>query len=252
MINFNALKRYIRIAFFEVKQETGRDLFGLWWTPISYIILCWVLSVLFVTGDQTPLEAFQYVYVGFVIWQTINKAVIGAVTFLPARLTYYLQNNLSFFEAFVVNGIKTLFLVILNLPFIFLLLIYEMKFSPIWFALVSYQLIMLLAFAMATSWVVAALCVVYKGLGGIVTLGMRFLFFATPIFWGINEKSSAMKTALYNFNPLTYVISFFREGILMNPVKESDLFFSSLAVATIVAIALFFYMLVGKQIMNVS
>ena len=127
-----------------------------------------------------------------------------------------------------------------------------MKFSPIWFALVSYQLIMLLAFAMATSWVVAALCVVYKGLGGIVTLGMRFLFFATPIFWGINEKSSAMKTALYNFNPLTYVISFFREGILMNPVKESDLFFSSLAVATIVAIALFFYMLVGKQIMNVS
>ena len=114
MINFNALKRYIRMALFEVKQETARDLFGLWWTPISYIILCWVLSVLFVTGDQTPLEAFQYVYVGFVIWQTINKAVIGAVTFLPARLTYYLQNNLSFFEAFVVNGIKTLFLVILN------------------------------------------------------------------------------------------------------------------------------------------
>ena len=203
-------------------------------------------------SNGNAIEQFAYVYTGFVFWMALNKAIMMATTFLPGKLNHYFQNNIRFFEAYFITGLKTLYILVLNLPFIFAIIVYSGDFHIIWFLQVFLLLLLLMVFFISIGWVVSVLCAIYKGLGGLVALGMRFLFFASPIFWSVDSLSNSSKQLLFFYNPISYLISSFRQIIMMQNILLSDLIISIGLVTFSALFSSALYLLVGKKVKNVS
>ena len=246
------IKRYTKIANIEMDQETRRDFLGVLWLPISYIILCYVLTAVFMTGRGDTLDQFAYVYSGFIFWMTLNKAVMVATTFLPGKLNHYFQNNVRFSEAYLITALKSIYIIVLNIPFLLVILLYKGNLNILWVVQLIIMLIMLFIFLVSVTWIVSVLCAVYKGLGGIVSLGMRFLFFASPVFWSVDTLSNNSKMILYLYNPISYLLSSFRQIVLIQSIELYNLIISIALIVLITVVSATLYLLVGKQIKNVS
>ena len=164
-MNFiSMIRRYIKITNIEMDQETRRDFLGIVWLPLSYIILCYVLAAVFMPGDGDTIDQFTYVYSGFIFWMTLNKAIMASTTFLPGRLNHYFQNNIRFFEAYFISGLKSLYIIGINIPFLFLLILYKGNLNILWLFQLIILLIILTVFLISIAWIISVLCVLYKSL----------------------------------------------------------------------------------------
>lgn len=241
------------ISYLELRQENFRDLFGVWWIPLSYLILCSVLAILFIPrAEQNLLGSLLYVYSGFSIWMSINKNISSSVGFFPGKINHYFQNNLRFTDAFVIHSIKSNYILVLNAPFILVLVILNNQFTVSILLKFIAIFFLLLVFNVTTSWLVALSCIIFKWLGGIVSLALRFLFFVTPIFWTIDEGSSQARLLLYKINPLTYFVNFLRNSITNNTISYSEVIGSLLLTSFLLVIAIISYLLIGKMVKNIS
>ncbi|MBX7256707.1 MAG: ABC transporter permease [Candidatus Hydrogenedentes bacterium] len=89
---------------------------------------------------------------------------------------------------------------------------------------------------------IALLCaylnVYYRDVGYIVEVALTFGFYATPIFYSIEQVSAAagnsLALKLYMLNPMVGIISSFRQVLLDNRAPSLDLMLYPLAIAVIV------------------
>ena len=156
--------RYYTISYFEMSRESSRDFWGIWWTPISFIILCSVLAFLFLPrSDTSDLENFLYVYIGFTIWMTLNKGVMTSCSLMPSKMNVYFQNNITFAEAIVICSLKCLFVLLTNLPFIFIISLFNNNNNYLgWISGVLLLLGLLIGLLFGIFLFVSIICAIYK------------------------------------------------------------------------------------------
>ena len=92
----------------------------------------------------------------------------------------------------------------------------------------------------------------FTKLVGWVTLGMRFMFFASPVFWQLGENPHGLRKLLFDWNPLTYLINFSRSVLQGQWPSTLDMLFSFSLCSFVLLVGLILYLLVGKQVKNVS
>lgn len=251
--NVRLIQRLFLISWNETKNECSGDLFGIWWTPFSYILLCMVLSQLFMNSSgNSELFNFLYVYCGFSVWMAFNKAVTSSVNFINGASQTYLHNNLSLFESYVVLAIKCVLIFLLNVPFIIFTMVFLGSFSVFWFLYFVSFLIIFFILVIFILWIVSALCLVYRVLAGMTVLGMRFLFFCSPVFWGLDGSASGLRVTLHNVNPISYVINAFRLPSLKNDFGSNEIIGVMIVLAFLACVSFALFLLIGRQIRNVT
>src|SRR5690606_26321604 len=71
--------------------------------------------------------------------------------------------------------------------------------------------------SLAVSYMVNLLTIQFHDLANVIKTAMRFLFFATPIFWASDERGD-IRAALERYNPVAYYLHITRQVFGIEPV----------------------------------
>ena len=221
----------------QVRSAYRRTRLGPWWITAQMIVFVAGLSLLFGTLLHQELATFvPYVTAGFISFSWMTGMIQGGATCLidnasairtvPGPMSNYALRNLAGntiqfgHDAIVIIAV----IVIFRVP-----LTWSVVFVPLAVLAICINGI---AIGLWLGPVVAR----YRDVGQIVTSIVRVLFFFTPVFWVATDITHKQLTLLAGWNPLAYLLEFFRAPLLgQNP---SQLAMTGVTVITIINILL--------------
>jgi lipopolysaccharide transport system permease protein len=215
----STLVRFTHISYIEAKSEYERTRIGIFWIPLSTLIFTVLLGLVFHTaGAMGQVHFYLYVLAGYICWNFVSDSISGSVEVIQKRLDFAVHNGLTLAGLFGKTLVDRLFEFGLNLP---LLLIATLILSPQSYGpqilLFLPLLAMLCVTSLAASYMTNLLTVYFPDLKNVIRTAMRFLFFATPIFWSAAERSG-IRVALERYNPASYFLKMMRQVFGIDPV----------------------------------
>ncbi len=204
--------RFFRISYVEAKSDYQGTRLGILWIPLSTLVFTGLLGLVFRSaGSMSEVEFFLYVLTGYVCWNFIQDSISASTNIIQTKLDFAVHSNLSLVGLFAKTLTDRLFEYGLNMG---LLLIAVLIFSPGSFGLNILLYIPLLAMLCATSLAVSYLVnlttLFYPDLANVIKTAVRFLFFATPIFWSTSSKAG-IRLLLERYNPAAYYLKMTRQ-----------------------------------------
>lgn len=73
--------------------------------------------------------------------------------------------------------------------------------------------------SVALAYLVNYVTLVVPDIGQLISSIVRFLFFATPIFWVFDAQSSGVQRLLATYNPVSYFLGATRQALAVEPVN---------------------------------
>ncbi|TWH28746.1 MULTISPECIES: ABC transporter permease [unclassified Aminobacter] len=208
------LARFFRISFIEARSEQQSSYLGILWMPISTLIFTIMLALVFQQHDNASTKAFYlYVLAGYILWNFIATTITSSTTVIQKRFEFAVHNNLTLSGLFFKLLIDRLFSLCLNL----LLLACAVTFlapgsiGP-HLLLVPGILIILALVSLAVAYLVNLTVIFFPDLDAIFQVGIRFLFFVSPIFWSTAGDGTGTRAILTNYNPISHYLSAFRQS----------------------------------------
>lgn len=212
------LVRFLHISFLEAQSEHQSTRLGILWLPLSTLIFTGLLALVFRHSDTVPVaEFFIYVLSGYVLWQFIQDSLTGSTNVIQGRLDFAVHNNISIFGLFLKVLVDRLFELGINTV---LLLIALLLFSPsslgpnLLLAVVFVPLISVTSVSLA--YLVNLITIIYPDMGAIIRTGVRFVFFASPVFW-VYDGVGGFRHWLATYNPVSYYLSMSRQVFGIQP-----------------------------------
>lgn len=215
------LSRFLarQLAVRDIKAQYRQSYFGILWAFITPLATAMVWIVLNGTGtvrlSDTGIPYPLYVFTGTLLWSIITEAINS-----PMQSTNSARGILSKInfpkEALILSGIYKLLFntsikIILLLVFVFL---YGVGLN---WSLLLFPLAILGGLLIGTTigLFITPLGLLYKDVGKIISFGMQFLMYATPVVYTI-PKEGLMKT-LMELNPLSPIILIGRDLAVGSP-----------------------------------
>lgn len=216
--------RFARISYLEVKSDNQGTHLGLLWVPLSTLIFTAMLALVFRHSDTMPLAGFfLYVLSGYVFWNFIAESISGSTDIIQKRLEFAIHNNLSLAELFGKLLVDRLFVYFLNLvPLVlFTLILIPENFGPNIFLFAPFLLLAVVT-SLSVSYLINLLTVFFPDLTALIKVGTRFMFFASPVFWGVADGATGARQLLVQYNPAAYYLDLSRQVFGIQPfVGES-------------------------------
>jgi ABC-type polysaccharide/polyol phosphate export permease len=229
--------RYMKISYIEAKSDYEGMVLGIFWIPVGTLAFSLVIGfVLHANGLMNPIEFFLYVLSGYTVWNLISDSITRSTRIIQTKFDFAVHNNLSlaglFGKMLADRGFEfglellTLAAAVLVLapwsygPSILLLLV----FLPL-LALVSLSL----------SYLINLLTLTFPDLGNIVSIIVRLMFFATPIFWKV-EDATDTRALLEVYNPASYFLMMMRQSFGLEPFELREWIIGAL-ISLVVVIA---------------
>ena len=203
------------------KQLTVRDLkaqyrqsyFGIFWLFVTPLTTAFVWIFLSNSGAvqlaDTGVPYPVYAFTGTLMWSIMKEAITTPGSSTGAGRSLITKINFPK-EALVVSGIyKMLFNTSVKLLLlIVLLLVYGIPFQ--WgLLLFPFGLLAVVLFGTTIGLIITPINMLYKDVGGIISLGLSFMMYITPVVYVVPD-SGLMKT-LMDWNPLTPLIQVSRD-----------------------------------------
>jgi len=203
------------LTWHTIRSQYRRTYLGPWWMTIQMIIFVAGLSILFGILLQQNMKTFvPYVTLGFVgfNWMVgmINggaNSIVGnasAIKTTPGPLSIYSL------RVFATNSIQFLHDAIVV---ILVLVVFQVTPTAA-LVLLPVALVVLAINGIAVSLWLGPIVARYRDVGQIVTSLTRVLFFFTPIFWTTDSLKGEQVAFLMGWNPLAYLLEFFRDPLL--------------------------------------
>ena len=204
---------WLSLAWFDFVLPHRRAIVGPLWEMLYVAVWVAGLSIVFMASERgTTVSYVAYVACGVTFFGFISSVLTSSPSLFRRRAN--LIQNISLPMAFYVyrliatSAIKLLFqlLVVLATVMIF---VGGFKFEALW-AFPAFLLYLATA-----AWTALLLAIVGTRFGDTqfaTTALMRFLFFASPVFWVPVEGT--MRETLAAYNPLTYYIEIMRAPLL--------------------------------------
>lgn len=198
-----------QLAVRDIKAQYRQSFLGVFWAFVTPLMTALVWLVLKQSGtvslSDTGIPYPVYVFSGTLIWSIIVEAInspIGSTNSAKSILT-----KINFpKEALLVSGIfKLLFN---SLVKVVLLVVFILFYGMGWhWSMLLFPLGMLGAIFVGTTLglLVTPLGLLYKDVGRMITFGMQFLMYATPVVYSI-PQSGFMKTVM-SYNPMTPLVT---------------------------------------------
>ncbi|MBI4921056.1 MAG: ABC transporter permease [Devosia nanyangense] len=212
--------RYLHISYLETKSEYEDTYLGILWIPFSTLIFTGMLALVFRHSDALPPSSFfLYVLSGFVLWNFISDSIGGSTNIIQKRLEFALHNNLSLGGLFLKILVDRLFEFGINLSVLVLAMLFL---SPSNFGanilLFPPFLLLISIMSLSVSYLVNLVTILYPDSGNLTKTAMRFLFFASPVFW-LEESKAGLLHLLATINPVSYFLSLAREVFGVEPLS---------------------------------
>ena len=208
--------RWALLGWYDFVLSYRRTILGPLWQIVQVVV--WSAGLALVFGplhEDEPLYV-PYLVVGMTVWNLLSGALTrGAAVFVsssglilnvPVRLILHvvrLWSNLV--VRFVLQAV-----VFIPLLFWFQLA-YEVRVLE---ALIA--VLVLCAILFPTILVLGYVGVYFRDFEHVVAVGMRFLFFLTPVFW--MPQAGQIQAVFIKFNPLYYPLEMVRRPLLGNEV----------------------------------
>lgn len=214
------LVRFLHISFLEAQSEHQSTRLGILWMPLSTLIFTGLLAFVFKRTDNTPVgDFFIYVLSGYTLWQFILESVSGSTELIQKRLDFAIHNNIAMFGLFLKVLVDRLFELGINT---ILLLLAMLILSPDSFGanlLLSVPLVFLISVtSIALAYPVNLVTIIFPDMGAIIRTGMRFVFFASPVFW-VYDGVGGIRHYLATYNPVSYYLALSRQVFGVEPLR---------------------------------
>lgn len=235
-----------QLATRDIKAQYRQSFLGIFWafvTPLATALVWVILNnsgtiKLSATGIPYPVYAIS----GTLLWAIITEAINAPL--LATNSAKGIMSKINFpKEALIISGIyKLLFNSAIK---IFLLLVFlvffgvGLKMSLLWFPLV---ILGALFFGTTIGLLITPLGMLYKDIAKIISLGLQFLMYVTPVVYAI-PKEGVLKTIML-INPITPLITTARGVITGMETPHLEYFFG----VVLVCIPIFFIGLVFYRI----
>lgn len=179
-----------------------------------------MLALIFRHSDTMPLyDFFLYVLSGYTLWRFIQASVTGSTDIIQKKLDFAVHNNLSLAGLFGKLLVDRLFEYALNLG---LLLVGILLLAPHYlsFNLLLFPafLLVIVAVSVALAYLVNILTVFIPDLAAVIQAGVRFVLFASPIFWS-PANGTDFRMWLATYNPVAYFLGLARQVFGVEPLS---------------------------------
>jgi len=218
-------RRTIRdMAFSQLKAKYAGSLLGIFWAIINPLLIMFAITFVFKAVFKTQINNFAFfVLAGVFPWMFFSCAVSEAATSILSQQNVLRQFNLpreiiplssilSNFANFLIGWI------VVYPVFLFL--------NPkiiVFFPLLVVALILNLIFICGLGVALAVLNVFFRDLGHLLGVLLMFWFWVTPVFYSMDMIPIKLYW-IFQINPMTAYIAFYREVIFKAGVPALTLF----------------------------
>jgi lipopolysaccharide transport system permease protein len=230
--------RYMHISYLEAKSGYEGTVLGIMWIPVSTLAFSLLLGFVFHASDTIPpTEFFLYVLSGFVTWNFISDSISRSTNIIQSKFDFAIHNNLGLAGLYgkmladrgFEFGLEFLLLVVA------VLLLAPWNYGP-QILLLALLLPMLAVVSLSMSYLVNLLTLFYPDLGNMVSTVVRLMFFATPIFWKVEDRVTDMRVLLETYNPASYYLMMMRQAFGIEPFNVQTWLIGAI-ISAIVAVA---------------
>jgi len=205
--------RFMRISYLETKSDYQGTYLGLLWEPLSTLIFTAMLTFVFRYSDETShVDFFLYVLSGYVLWGFISDSISGSTDIIQRRLEFALHNNLTLGGLFGKILIDRLFIYLIN---IIALIASTILLNPNNLGINVFMFIpfvILTSFtSLSVSYLVNLVTIFFQDMSNFIKTGIRFLFFASPVFWVADNGANSVRRLLVEYNPAAYYLDLSRQ-----------------------------------------
>lgn len=190
---------------------------GLAWAIIEPILTTLILSVIFSYGFKAgmvqEIPFFLYMFSGMVAFNFFSMAtgegtnVIRGYAFLVKKVNF----RLSLLPVMKNLSCSVFHIVMIGL-LIIVLLLYGYTPTLYWLQIIYYFLAMN-ALVLGITWLTSAISIFVPDIRYIVSIGLQFLFYLSPIFWSIKNIPPRF-AFLPKLNPMHYIINGYRDSFI--------------------------------------
>lgn len=210
--------RFLHISFLEASSQYEGTRLGLLWVPLSTLIFTAMLALVFRHSDTMPLyEFFLYVLSGYTLWRFIQASVTGSTDIIQKKFDFAVHNNLTLAGLFGKLLVDRLFEYALNLGLLVAaMLLLAPQYLGFNLLLFPVFLLVIVAASVALAYLVNILTVFIPDLAAVIQASVRFVLFASPIFWS-PASGTDFRLWLATYNPVAYFLGMARQVFGVEP-----------------------------------
>jgi homopolymeric O-antigen transport system permease protein len=214
------------LAAKRIQLENRRTLLGSFWIILSFALTAAGIGFLMSQLQGRAISTHvPYVMFGFAAWNFIQTSVTAGCNVMVTSKPYLLQMKTA-------RSVFPLSLTVRNSYFLLLHSITAAVISAalgwrpsldVFWVLPAIALYMILGFSVGLTF--GLVCSRLRDLGRLIEATMRLAFFFTPVIWIIGTRdagASGFLNFLITWNPLSYVLQTFRNGLLGIPPSALD------------------------------
>jgi lipopolysaccharide transport system permease protein len=212
--------RYMHISYLEAKSQYEGTVLGILWIPVSTLSFALLLGFVFHSGgSMSATQFFLYVLSGYVTWNFVSDSILRSTNIIQNKFEFAIHNNLGlaglFGKMLADRGFE--FAIELAVLVLAVLILSPLSYGPP-ILLLLVLIPILCVVSLAASYLINLLTLFFPDLGNVVSTAVRLMFFATPIFWFVEERSD-WRAFLEVYNPASYFLMMMRQSFGLQPVQ---------------------------------
>jgi ABC-2 type transport system permease protein len=219
----------------DLRVRYSQSALGYLWTILDPLLMAGIYFVVFTfvfrAGRVADTPYFLYLLSGLLCWQWFTSAVTDTSKSLNQEARLVRSTNLPrevwVIRCVVAKGVEY----VLSLPVLVGFVVYYVARGQVeldW-ELVLFPVGLVLQFLLliGVGLILAPLTVLATDMQRVVRIILRFLFYLTPVLYGIHAVPEVLRSVLI-LNPLNGILSLYRGGLFERPVNWLDVGVSAL------------------------
>lgn len=238
---FNDLKKYFRYSVVSAKSKLKAEVANsylnwLWWIldPLCFMLIyTFIFGFVFNAKEQYfPI----FIFIGLSMWDFVNKTLLGSVKTIKLNKAIvsrvYFPKFILVLSKIWVNGFKMMisFGVVLLMMLVFRV---QLSRNVLFFIPV---LLILVLFTFGCACFVMHYGVYVEDLSNVLNVALRFLFYATGIFYNIETRIPQVGGLLNKVNPVAFLITAMRQSLIYGETPDWRLLLLWLAVSVVLVL----------------
>lgn len=234
------IRKYFRYSVVSAKSQLKSEVANsylnwIWWVldPLCFMLIyTFIFGYVFKSNEQYfPI----YIFIGLSMWDFFNRTITQSVKIVknnkPIVSKVYFPKFILILTKMWVNGFKMLIsfgIVVLMMVFFRVpITLNVLFFVPI--------LLILGLFTFGCSCFLLHFGVYVEDLSNVVSIGMRFVFYLTGIFYNIESKIPRFGVALNRYNPVAFLLSSMRSCLIYSQTPRCEFLLLWLAVSLLLS-----------------
>ena len=238
---FLDLKKYFRYSVVSAKSKLKAEVANsylnwLWWILDP---LCFMLIYTFIFGfvfDAKEQYFPVFIFIGLSMWEFFNKTLLGSVktiklnkaivsrVYFPKFILVLSKIWINGFKMMISFGIVILMMLIFRVP----LSLNVLFFIPV--------LIILALFTFGCACFIMHYGVYVEDLSNVLNVVLRFVFYATGIFYNIETRIPQIGGLLGKVNPVAFLITSMRQSLIYGETPDWELLLGWFAVSVLLVL----------------